>query len=155
MVRLVIAGILLTGLFLTCALAQEADFKEVLPQASSFTPVEKDKVVLYYKAEDREGKLIGAVFKAVGKSHSSNIETLVGMLNDGTITAIKVLSQNETPGIGSRITESAFTDQFRNIKDVTNVQAITGASVSSYTVIESVRKKAEEIKELLKTRGVK
>ena len=150
MARLIVTGILLTGLFLTSALAQEPDFKEVFPQAASFTPVEKDKDVLYYKAQNQEGKLIGAVFKAVGKSHSSNIETLVGMLNDGTITAVKVLSQNETPGIGSRITEPAFTDQFRNIKDVSNVQAITGASVSSHTVIESVRKKAAEVKELLK-----
>ncbi len=150
MVRLSLIYVLLLGLFFSPVYAEELNLKDVFPEAGKFTPVKKGEEVIYYKAENKEGKLIGAVFKAVGKSYADNIETLVGMRNDGTITAIKVLSQNETPGIGSRITEPAFTNQFRNIKDVSGVQAITGASVSCYAVIESVKKKAGEIKKLLK-----
>ncbi|MDD5662543.1 MAG: FMN-binding protein [Candidatus Omnitrophica bacterium] len=152
MVRLKIICFVTAGLLLGLAqieAGEELDFKEVLPQASQFMPVKKGAEVFYYKAQDQDGKLIGAVFKAEGKSYSA-IETLVGMLSDGTIVAIKVLSQNETPGIGSRITEPQFTDQFRNIKDISKVQAITGATVSSQVVIDAVRKKAEAIKELLK-----
>ena len=139
------------GLSVGFALAEEnLDLKEVLPQASSFTPVKKGAEVLYYEAKDQNGKLIGAVFKSQGKGYS-DIDTLVGMLKDGTITAIKVLAQDETPGIGSRITELEFTDRFRNIKDISKVQAITGASVSSNAVIEAVKKRAEEIKKLIRS----
>jgi len=129
--------------------AEEPELKAVLPQASSFTAVKRGGEIIYYRAQDRDGQFIGAAFEARSKSYSE-INTLVGMLKDGTITAIKVLEQNESAGIGSRITEPEFTGQFRNIKDISRVQAITGATVSSQAVIDSVKQKAEEIKALLK-----
>jgi electron transport complex protein RnfG len=142
------AAILLFGLIQSQA-AEELDLKEVLPQASSFTAVKKGGEVIYYRAQGQDGQLIGAAFEAKSKSYSE-IDTLVGMLKDGTINAIKVLEQNESAGIGSRITEPEFTDRFRNIKDISRVQAITGATVSSQAVIDSVKQKAEEVKALLK-----
>ena len=146
MICILAAGLLFAS---RCIAGEDLDLKEVLPQAGSFKPVNKGTEVIYYKAEDKSGKLMGAVFKASGKSYGGNIDTLVGMLKDGTITAIKVLLQNETPGIGSRITEPEFTGRVRDIKDISRVQAITGATVSSQVVIESVKKKAEEIKQLM------
>lgn len=150
MVRIGIICVLALGLSAGFSLAEEnLDLKEVLPQAASFTAVKKSGEILYYKAQGPDGKLIGAVFEAKGKSYSE-IDTLVGMLKDGTLTAIKVLAQDETPGIGSRVTTPEFTDRFRNIQDISQVQAITGATVSSQAVIDSVKKKAAEIKALLK-----
>ncbi|MFA5345158.1 MAG: FMN-binding protein [Candidatus Omnitrophota bacterium] len=148
MARLTLAFVLITGLFFVNALAEDLPLKEVFPEAVSFIPVIKGNEIVYYEARDKKGKLAGACFTATGKSYSE-IKTLVGMFNDGTITAIKVLSQNETPGLGSKVAESEFTDRFRNIKDVSKVQAITGASVSSSAVIEAVKKRAEEIKSLM------
>jgi len=128
---------------------EEASLREVLPEAVSFEPVKSGDAVLYYKALDAEGKLMGAAFKASGKGYSSIIETMVGMLKDGTITAIKVISQNETPGLGARVTEPAFTGQFKNILDLSGVSAITGATISSKAVMGSIEKKAREIRMLL------
>jgi len=145
---LTLAFILIIGLFFVSAQAEDLPLKEVFPEAASFVPVNKGNEIIYYEARDKNGKLAGACFTATGKSYSE-IKTLVGMLNDGTITAIKVLSQNETPGLGSKVAEPEFTDRFRNIKDVSRVQAITGASVSSGAVIEAVRKRVEEIKTLM------
>lgn len=149
MARLGVILILITGLFAVWAPAEELPLKDVLPEAVTFIPVKKGSEVIYYKAKDKDAKLIGACFLATGKSYS-DINTLVGMLNDGTITAIKVLAQEETPGIGSRVATPEFTDRFRGIKDLSGVQAITGASVSSNAVIKAVKEKAEEIKALLK-----
>jgi len=149
MVRLGVISVLLAGLFLGACWAEELPLKEVLGEAVSFTAIKKGQEIAYYEAKDKDGQTIGAVFKATGKSYS-NIETLVGMLKDGTITAIKVLSQQETPGLGSRVAEPEFTEQFRYVKDISKVQAITGATVSSNAVIEAVKKRAEEIKELIK-----
>lgn len=154
----------------------EDSLKEVLPQGEKFEPVQKEKEIIYYKVYDKEGKLLGAAFKASSKGYSSVIETIVGMTKDGTINAIKVLSQSETPGLGARITEIKeektifefmngkkssgirkpwFQEQFSNrkISDLDNVQAITGATISSKAVIDSVKAKAKEIEGLLNAEG--
>ncbi len=128
---------------------EEASLKEVIPEGEQFEAVKKDGEILYYKARDKAGKLIGVAFKASGKGYSSTVETMVGMLSEGTITAVKVLNQNETPGLGARITEPEFAGQFKNTQDLSNIQAITGATISSKAVIDSVAKKAEEIKALI------
>jgi electron transport complex protein RnfG len=127
-----------------------ASLKEVLPDAGRFEEVKKGEEVLYYKAIGPQDKLIGFAFKASGKGYSSVIETIAGMLKDGTITAIKVVSQTETPGLGANVAGPEFTGRFKNIRDPGAVEAITGATISSRAVIDSVEKKASEIKVLIK-----
>lgn len=133
---------------------EQAALKEVMPKAAKFTAIKSatDEQTLYYKAFDEEDKIIGFVFKASGKGYSSVVQTLAGMDLAGRISAIKVLSQNETPGLGIRITEKKFTDQFKNQDslNLSGVQAISGATISSRAVMNSVLKKAQEIKELIK-----
>lgn len=131
---------------------EEASLKEVMPECTHFEPVKAAENILYYKAFDKNKTLTGVAFKAYGKGYSSSIETMVGMRKDGTIISIKILSQNETPGLGSQVTGPAFRAQFRdkNIPDLDKVQAITGATISSRAVIDSVRAKAQEIKSLIK-----
>ena len=125
-------------------------FKEVFPDAASFRPVKSEGKIIYYKALDYSKKFMGAVFKASSVGYCSTIESLVGMYKDGTIIAIKILKQNETLGLGSRIVEREFTRQFSNNKDLSNMQAVTGATTSSRAVTESVKAKASEILALTK-----
>ncbi len=131
---------------------EETALREVMPQGEYFEPIKKGEDIIYYKVHNKDGKFIGVAFKASGKGYSSVIDTLVGMSQDGSITAIKILNQNETPGLGLRIAESSFTGKFtnKNIQDLTGIQAITGATISSKAVIDSVKKKAEEIRDLIK-----
>ncbi|MBM3250325.1 MAG: RnfABCDGE type electron transport complex subunit G [Candidatus Omnitrophica bacterium] len=128
---------------------EEASLKEVMPAADHFEAVKKDTETLYYRALDKDGSLIGICFKAEAKGYSSTVQTVAGMFKDGTINAIKVVSQNETPGLGTKVTEPSFTDQFKGKKGLEEVQAITGATISSRAVIDSVAKKAEELKGIL------
>jgi electron transport complex protein RnfG len=134
------------------SLTEEAIFKEVFPLAVNFEAVTSCEETIYYKAFDKEGKFVGAVFKASGKGFSSTIVTIAGLTKDGKITAIKVINQNETSGMGSRVTESDFSSRFcdKDLKNLNEVQAITGATISSSAVIESVKQKAEEISQLIK-----
>ncbi len=131
---------------------EEMSLKEVLPEAENFAAVKSADDIIYYKGRSKDGKFVGIAFKAAGKGYSSTIETMVGMLKDGTITAIKVVNQEETPGLGSRIAEPGFTGQFanKNALELAGVQAITGATISSKAVIDSVKKKAQELKALIK-----
>lgn len=127
-------------------LEEDLSLKAIFPLAHRFDEVKENKEVIYYKAFDNAGKFIGVAFKASGKGYAQEVKTLAGMLEDGEITAIKILSHNETPGLGSRITASSFTDRFRGKRDLSKIEAITGATISSRAVIDSVKKKAEEIK---------
>lgn len=105
----------------------------------------------------------GFVFIARGKGYSSVIETMVGVGADGRITGIKVISQQETPGLGTKITEvrhgesdSWFYRQFKgksaedNIKvkkDGGTIDAVTGATISPRAVTNSVNKGLARLKE--------
>lgn len=125
--------------------------KEVMPEASSFNPESKDGILLYYKAYDASSKLIGFVLKSKGKGYSSEIETITSLNLNLEIGDIKILSQNETPGLGSRVAEAPFRAQFKGKKldNFNEVQAITGATISSSAVINSIKNKLAELKEQL------
>jgi len=154
---------------------KEAEIKatllELFPEGVKFKPVELNQETIY-KVYDKDNNFLGIVFKAEGRGYSSKIETMAGMLKSGEICAIKILSQNETPGLGSRIAEVEeentiwdvlkgrkeektkkpwFQEQFKNkrIDQLKDIQAITGATISSKAVIDSVNKKAQELKKII------
>lgn len=151
---------------------EESALKDVYPGAARFEPVEDKGSVLYYKALNASGELLGYAFRAEKKGYSSVIVTMAGMDIEGVIKRIRVLSQNETPGLGSRIEEvrqqETFWDVvFRKVRIAQkprpwfqarfdgksykaldcNAETITGATISSLAVIVSVEKKAKEVME--------
>lgn len=132
------------------AQAQENEsLKDVFPDAQSFEAVKQADQVLYYKALGNDTEVIGYCFRASAKGYSSVIETIAGMMPDGTLSAIQVISQNETPGLGTRVQEDSFTSQFKGCSDFDAVQTIAGATISSRAVIASVRDRAREIKDII------
>ena len=97
----------------------------------------------------------GIVTSVAIKTFSDNgfggrIELIIGMLMDGTVTGYKVIEQKETPGLGTKIAESKFADQFIGLnsyhdqfklkKDGGEIDAVTGATISSRAVIDAVEK---------------
>lgn len=104
-----------------------------------------------------DGAKIGYAFIAVGKGYGGDIDILVGLENKTTVKGISIVSHSETPGLGSRITESYFTNQFAGLsidevalkRDGGEVDAITGSTISSRAVINAVRETAmEKVKQL-------
>ncbi len=75
---------------------------------------------------------------------------MVGMLPDGTINQIFVLEQKETPGLGTKIKDPKFKDQFLKKnpaswkmlvkKDGGEVDAISAATISSRAFCDAVQK---------------
>ena len=138
---------------------EESSLSEVCPQASTFKAVQYDDSdeINYYIALDENNSLVGYVFKAKGRGYASVIETMVGIDRKGEILNIKVISQKETPGLGSRVQEVKegdarpwFQSQFsgKNVDSVDDIVTITGATVSSKAVISSIQEKAREVLEL-------
>lgn len=124
---------------------------EIFPDMTEYT-LEDD---IYMISSD--GAEIGFAFLAVGKGYGGNIDILVGLENETTVKGVTIISHAETPGLGARVTEHSFRDQFAglNIGDVAlkrdsgRIDAITGATISSRAVVDAVRATAmEKVKSL-------
>jgi len=61
------------------------------------------KNATYYDAFNSSDKEIGYVLRYGIMGYQSIVEVLTGITPDGTIKAIKVLSQEETPGLGAEV----------------------------------------------------
>lgn len=68
----------------------------------------------FWTAKNSDGTVAGYAFETEGKGYSSNIKCIVGVNADGTILGLKVLSQAETPGLGTRIAEIVCTSYLWN-----------------------------------------
>ena len=75
---------------------------------------------------------------------------MAGFKPDGTIINISVLEQKETPGLGTKMTEPLFKDQFNDKnpstfnlkvkKDGCPVDAITAATISSRAFCDAIQR---------------
>lgn len=137
------------------ALAKEkeinAALREVMPQGYDFKPQIKEETIIYYSVYDHSKKLIGFALKSANKGYSSEIEVLTGLDIGLKITNVKILSHNETPGLGNRITEPQFIGQFtgKTSESLDQAQVITGATISSGAVMHAVKDKITELKDQL------
>jgi len=61
-----------------------------------------------YWSATENGKLAGYAFEVSERGYSSEIKFMVGVDSAGKILGLSVLAHNETPGLGSRMTEVAF-----------------------------------------------
>jgi electron transport complex protein RnfG len=98
-------------------LAEEEARRVALPQAVCGVMVHREnKGVDYYEGyrfPDTTG-LVGYTVKASAKGYSSTIEAIVGISPDGRITGMKIISQQETPGLGTKIEE---VKSFKSVAD--------------------------------------
>ena len=83
--------------------------------------------------------------------------------------ALEILEQVETPGLGTKVTETPFTDQFKQLKtsplinwvkgvepeNPNEIQAITGATISSKAVVAIINSGIEKMKKLRDNGGLK
>ena len=114
--------------------------------------LEKEKVTIY-KGIDADGKPVGLAFIADGGGFQGNIRIMVGLSLDYLkLKGIRILEQNETPGLGNRIKEPAFEDQFKGLEVKPKIEyikyrkpekpnqitAITGATISSDAVVKNI-----------------
>ncbi len=100
-------------------------------------------------ARDKTGKIIGYALPTRAMGYGGYINFLLGVDPDGSIITYRVMSHNETPGLGENITSKEFTRQFRgkNLKNFKfkvkqeggDVQAITAATISSRAAAKALK----------------
>ncbi len=113
------------------------------------------------KASNSAGEIIGWVTKTSGQGYAGKIELLIGLDKTAdTITGLYILGQTETPGLGDFITGEQWRSQFAGqstnrllivVKTTPvsdgEIEAITGATVSSDAVINIVNKAVAQFKQ--------
>lgn len=140
---------------------EEAIF-QVLPEAADFESISRDKMEIY-RGIDSSGKTVGYAFVGEGPGYQGTIRVMIGVDPDIRRTlGIQILESVETPGLGQKITTLSFRRQFENLdvrspvqlvkKEVTGegqVQAITGATISSQAVVDIVNSTTARVRKLL------
>lgn len=122
------------------ALAADSARIELLPEATDgFDQIEVDMegVQEMYKAKNGCGYTV----TAYGKGYGGNVVYMVAFDNDGKITNLKVLEHSETQGLGSKIEDPSFINQFIGRTDElssSNVDMISGVTISSNASISAI-----------------
>ncbi len=112
------------------------------------TPDGKDSLEFFPARKGEE--LIGVAIKTKStRGYSGDIWVMVGFDQAGQIKNIVVIEHKETPGLGSKMTTPAFVNQFLNKhpeklklkvkKDGGDIDAISGATISSRAYVEAVQ----------------
>ena len=131
----------------------EAAIKEVLPEAA--TAIEEERTVdfegasyAYNLAYDEVGNVVGCAINVAPVGFGGPIAIKVGFDADGNIWNTKVLSQAETPGLGAKCVEPAFSEQFKGLdpeqtklavkKDGGDLDAITASTITSRAYADGV-----------------
>ena len=124
----------------------EAAIKEVLPESA--VAIEEERTVdfegasyTYNLAYDEQGNTVGCALNVAPVGFGGPISIKVGFDANGVICNTKVLSQAETPGLGAKCVEPAFSEQFKGFdpaqkklavkKDGGDVDAITASTITS------------------------
>ncbi len=139
---------------------------DVLPEYEHYDEIEANETT-FYVGKDATGNMVGVAFRVAGSGFQGEIAMMVGITPDfGEITGLAILEQIETPGLGSKIDTDPsnrenpdwFTTQFQGVpttSDITalkneqpdqptEVQAITGATISSRAVVDILNSDIEQ-----------
>jgi len=154
--------------------------KRLLPDAVKFVQPDQLKDIVIdqktqtkisiKKAVDASGKCIGWVWVSLGSGFADKIELIVAADADfEKIMGFDVLKSSETPGFCDKITikDGFFQKQFKKIpaepltlvktgnaqKIDSEIVAITGATVSSQAVVDTLNAYIEKVRSVLQQKG--
>jgi electron transport complex protein RnfG len=131
----------------------------ILPNAGRYVTIdEKDKI---YRGLTKDDQTAGYAFVGEGGGYQGIIKIMIGISPDWQrLKRIIILENLETPGLGAKITTDEFRSQFENlpvqrpIEYILNkkperpnqIQAITGATISSRAVVNILNRTIDEVK---------
>ncbi|CUX43798.1 RnfABCDGE type electron transport complex subunit G [Clostridium sp. C105KSO13] len=148
--------------------AKQEAYRQALPDAVSFEPYDDfdesdavktlksagysdDEITEAVIGKDKGGDDIGCVITVVShEGYGGDITMSVGIMADGTVKGVEMLSISETAGLGMKAAEADFRDQFKdkqveafaytknNEKGDDKIDAISGATITTNAVTNAV-----------------
>lgn len=133
--------------------AAQVAMKAVLPSASRFSRVTDD-----VRMGMNNGVGVGYCVSVKTNGYGGEISVMVGLDMENNVQGIEILSHNETAGLGAKATDEAFKSQFsgkktpltvvkKGAKNESEIQAITGATITSRAVADAVTKASSLVEE--------
>jgi Na+-translocating ferredoxin:NAD+ oxidoreductase subunit G len=152
--------------------------RSVLPDAESFNKIENIddmitdephlKTINAVYEGVRNGNRTGYVFDVKEKGYGGDMNLMVGIDSKGVITGVEIGNNNETPGLGSKASDEDFKSQFTGIapknkfrvvkedkSEPEEIEAITGATITSRAVTRGVQAAYDMWVELGERKGIK
>lgn len=134
-------------------LMKQESMKGLVPEADHFNPVAGKEN--WFSAE-KGGTTIAYVVPGKTKGYGGEITMLVAVTKEGKVLDYNILTSNETPGLGDKAGQEPFKSQIRGkaaaaltvVKDPSNkenVQAMTGATISSRAVTLAVKNAVQDV----------
>jgi len=105
----------------------------------------------------KDNELMGYIIPTETKGYGGKINILVAVDKEYKIITFKIITSNETPGLGDNASKEPFASQFvgkgiENMKvtkdstDKEDIQAISGATITSKAVTLGIKNAIEELK---------
>ncbi|HWP97134.1 MAG TPA: FMN-binding protein [Syntrophomonadaceae bacterium] len=162
----IISGIIIaTVYYLTHDIAKQKQvelntlaLKSLVTEADQYTPIE-GKTGWYTATQN--GKVIAYIVPTESKGYGGTIKMLVAVGPDNKVMKYTILDAKETPGLGDKASRAPFNAQFAGktsanlkvTKDASNkddIQAISGATITSRAVTLAVKTAVDEVSNLTK-----
>lgn len=129
--------------------AKSAVFESAKSFSDEKTVTVNEKEYVYYDALDEKGNVMGYVFSVTVKSYGGDLSAMVGISSEtDKITGVEITAISDTPGLGMKVDSEDFLSQYidrggnigvnKNEKTDTEIQAVSGATISSKAVTEAV-----------------
>jgi electron transport complex protein RnfG len=141
---------------------------DVLPGLQDYEARFKEEDFEVYEGKNEEGDTVGFAIVRYGAGFSDSIKLIFGVSTDfSKIYSLKVLEQKETPGLGAKIMqEKPFLQFWRGVSiaepiryakpprpkeqlEENEINAITGATISSEAVVAAVNDAVDEAKKVI------
>lgn len=120
-----------------------------------------------YNLALKDGEIVGYIFKTAEKGYGGDVSVMTAVNVDGTVKSVAVLDvSNETPGLGQNAAKESFYTQYEGKtsgisllkngadSDKNEVNAVTGATITSTAVNKAVNQALEQFKCVKSTEGV-
>ncbi len=144
--------------------AENSAKTEVLPLASDFSQTEAGLTTAAYIGKDKSGNIVGYCFKAETSGFGGLVSMMVGVDTELNVTGVKIINMAETPGLGAKASEDSWISQFIGKNDTITVvktgnakgneiNAISGATITSKAVTQGVNDSLEDAKMLTEKEG--
>lgn len=123
------------------------NINEIFPDSDFETLDYKNSTVKSVYKVDGKGYVVETT--ATGYNNNTAIDILIGFNQEGTIIAVKTLTQQETNGYGSKcFEESNIEKNYLNKKIDEDVDGVSGATLTSNAMKKMINEARSAIKEL-------
>lgn len=134
-------------------ISKQESMRSLVSDADNFRAVpDKEQ---WFTAE-KDGKIIAYVVPGESKGYGGEIKMLVAVKPDGEVIDYSITTSNETPGLGDNASKEPFKNEFKGKKeanltvtkdasDKDDIQAMTGATISSRAVTLAVKNAVHEV----------